>query len=150
MSSNKAFLPHVTVATVVCRDGRFLFVEEYCNGQLVLNQPAGHLEANESLVEAAIRETHEETGWQVSITGVLGINLYRAPRNGVTYHRTTFVGQALDFDNTQPLDSGIVQAIWLTPEEAREHSSAPRSPMVFSAIDQYLDSTVYPLSIVGQ
>ncbi|MDG1662733.1 MAG: NUDIX hydrolase [Pseudomonadales bacterium] len=150
MTSNETFSPHVTVATVVCRDDRFLFVEEYCNGQLVLNQPAGHLEANESLVEAAIRETHEETGWRVSITGVLGINLYRAPRNGVTYHRTTFVGQAITFDNTQALDNGIVRALWLTPTEARQHSSAPRSPMVFSAVEQYLDNTVYPLSIFNQ
>ena len=68
--------PHITVATVIEDDGRFLFVEEFKAGRMVLNQPAGHLEANESLREAALRETLEETGWEVKLTGLLGIYLY--------------------------------------------------------------------------
>ncbi len=56
------FKPHVTVACVVHAEGKFLVVEETINGKALWNQPAGHLEANETLVEAAARELWEETG----------------------------------------------------------------------------------------
>lgn len=85
--------PHITVATVVERDGKFLFVEEFKAGQHVFNQPAGHLEANETLAQAALRETLEETAWDVELTGVVGIYLYTAPSNGVTYQRICFAAR---------------------------------------------------------
>ena len=56
------FKPHVTVACVVHAEGKFLVVEETINGKALWNQPAGHLEADETLVEAAARELWEETG----------------------------------------------------------------------------------------
>ena len=87
--------PHITVATIVEDNGRFLFVEEVKNDKRVLNQPAGHLEANETLRDAAIRETLEETGWDVELTGVVGIYLYTAPSNGVTYQRVCFAAKAV-------------------------------------------------------
>ncbi|HCX26860.1 MAG TPA: hypothetical protein DHT34_03930, partial [Cellvibrionales bacterium] len=71
-----SFNPHVTVAAVIERDGRFLMVEEYSSeGRAVINQPAGHLEADENLIEAAVRETLEETRWNIEITGLLNMNL---------------------------------------------------------------------------
>lgn len=87
---------HVTVATIVEDQGRFLFVEEMKGGRAVLNQPAGHLDPNESLQRAAVRETLEETGWDVELTSVVGIYLYTAPSNGVTYQRICFaeIGRA--------------------------------------------------------
>ena len=85
--------PHITVATVIEDQGRFLLVEELKAGRLVLNQPAGHLEANENLREAAIRETLEETGWEVELTGLVGIYLYTAPSNGITYQRVCFAAR---------------------------------------------------------
>ena len=148
LSTNSNFSPHVTVATVIERQGKFLLVEEQSSGITVLNQPAGHLEANESLIDAAVRETFEETGWHVEITGVLGIELYTSPNNGITYHRTTFVGVAREHDSSATLDDGILQALWLTPEEIKQFKSAPRSPLVLKAIEQYLSQTPYPLSMV--
>ncbi|MBT8149143.1 MAG: NUDIX hydrolase [Pseudomonadales bacterium] len=142
------FLPHVTVATVVERDGRFLFVEERSEGKLVINQPAGHLDAGETLVEAACRETFEETGWRVDITGLLGMQLYRAPGNGVTYYRTTFIGEARQHDPSADLDAGIVRAIWLSPEQARQHTVVPRSPLVLAAVARYLRGERYPLDLL--
>jgi ADP-ribose pyrophosphatase YjhB (NUDIX family) len=83
----------------------------------VLNQPAGHLDPDETLTEAAIRETLEETGWDVEPTSVLGIYLYTAPSNGVTYQRVCFIAKALKHHPDYQLDDGIVGAKWLTREE---------------------------------
>ena len=47
--------PNVTVAAVIERDGRYLLVEEAAAQGTVLNQPAGHLEAGETLLEAVVR-----------------------------------------------------------------------------------------------
>ena len=146
----KCFTPHVTVAVVVENNGKFLMVEEYSSGGLVvINQPAGHLEANETLVEAAVRETLEETRWHVEITGVLNMNLYLSPNNGITYHRTTFIGSAIKEDPNAALDDGIIQALWLSPEEVDARKEQHRSPVVSKAIQQYLNDPHYPLAMIA-
>ena len=141
------FEPHVTVATVVERDARFLLVEEWADGRLVFNQPAGHLDAAESLQQAAIRETLEETGWTVALRGVVGISLYTAPANGVTYVRTTFAATALHHHN-QPLDEGIERALWLSYEEMLASSANMRGPLVIASVEQYLAGNCYPLELI--
>jgi 8-oxo-dGTP pyrophosphatase MutT (NUDIX family) len=103
----KRFLPHVTVACIIERDGKFLLVRELIDGQERLNQPAGHLEADESLQQAAVRETLEETGWDIELTGVVGVDVYKAPANNETYVRTTFIGKAIKHRPTFTLDDGI-------------------------------------------
>ncbi len=91
--------PHITVATIIEDQGRFLLVEELKGegGRAVLNQPAGHLDPNETLGQAAVRETLEETGWDVELTGVVGLYLYTAPSNGVTYQRVCFTARTLRY-----------------------------------------------------
>ena len=140
--------PHVTVATLVENDGKFLFVEEIKHGRRVLNQPAGHLEKDESLLEAAYRETLEETQWRVEILGVVGIGLYTAPASGVTYHRTSFFARPIAFCPEQKLDSDIEQAIWLTPDELRKRRHQLRSPLVLECLERYLDGQRYPLTMI--
>lgn len=139
---------HVTVATVIEDNGRFLLVEELQRGRLVLNQPAGHLEPGESLVEAAVRETLEETGWTVEIQGLVGVGLYTAPSNGVTYYRTTFFGRPLSHDPALPLDTGIERTLWMTPAEMHAQAERLRSPMVARAVELYLAGQRYPLSLI--
>lgn len=139
---------HVTVATVVEDAGRFLLVEEEKQGRLVLNQPAGHLEPGESLIEAARRETLEETAWQVEIQGVIGIGLYVAPGNGVTYYRTAFHARPLAHEPERALDADITRAVWLTLDEIRAEQARLRSPLVLDAIEKYLDGQRYPLSMI--
>ncbi|WP_454253239.1 NUDIX hydrolase [Pseudomonas sp. Marseille-Q7302] len=139
---------HVTVATVVEDAGRFLLVEEEKQGRLVLNQPAGHLEPGESLIEAARRETLEETAWQVEIQGVIGIGLYVAPGNGVTYYRTAFHARPLVHKSERALDADITRAVWLTLDEIRAEQARLRSPLVLDAIEKYLDGHRYPLSMI--
>lgn len=143
------FLPHVTVATVVEHEGKFLFVEELSGGCKVINQPAGHLEANETLQEAALRETLEETGCIVTLDGVLGVNLYTSPNNGVTYHRTTFTATLVEHTD-RALDEGILRSLWLRPEEARLFSSPPRSPLVLDAIERFCQGKIHSLELLQQ
>lgn len=142
--------PVVTVATVVEREGRFLFVEERIRGVLVLNQPAGHLDPGEDLVDAAARETLEETGWQVEPTALVAIHQWRSPAEGTEFVRFCFAARPVGHDPARPLDAGIERAVWLSREEATRQPAAPRSPLVLRAIDDYLGGARWPLALLGR
>ncbi len=144
----RPWIPHVTVATVIEDNGRFLLVEELKGGRAVLNQPAGHLEPDESLIEAAIRETLEETGYDVELTGVIGIYLYTAPSNGVTYQRVCFAGKPLHHDPERTLDHGIIGPQWLTRDEIIEQKARWRSELLLQCIDDYLTGDLHSLSLI--
>ncbi|MEE4753230.1 NUDIX hydrolase [Pseudomonas alliivorans] len=139
---------HVTVATIVEDQGRFLFVEEIRGGRKVLNQPAGHLDPNESLQRAAVRETLEETGWDVELTSVVGIYLYTAPSNGVTYQRICFAAKALRHHPDYTLDDGIVRPIWLTRDQLLGEQDRWRSELVLRCVDDYLNGERFSLDLL--
>jgi 8-oxo-dGTP pyrophosphatase MutT (NUDIX family) len=141
--------PHVTVATVVVRDGRLLLVEEDIEGRRVLNQPAGHLEPGESLAAAAVRETLEESGWHVALTAFIGCYQWAAP-DGTPFLRFAFAGEALTHDAARPLDAGIVRALWLTPAELQAAPGRLRSPLVAEVVADYLAGQRHPLSLVKE
>jgi len=141
--------PHVTVATIVVRADKLLMVYEEADGEKVYNQPAGHLDPKETLQEAAIRETLEETGWIVKLTGVVGVNLYTAPSNGITYCRTTFIAEPISLDPARQLDTGIIEALWLSYDEISDREEQLRSPMTLTIIQDYLAGRRFPLSVVG-
>jgi 8-oxo-dGTP pyrophosphatase MutT (NUDIX family) len=140
--------PHITVATVVELDGRFLMVEVSKGGRLVLNQPAGHLEPDETLRQAAVRETLEETGWDVSLRGLVGVYLYTAPSNGVTYQRVCFAAEAIRHHPGCALDEGIVRAIWLTRDELAAQPDRWRSELILRCVDDYLTGPIFDLAVV--
>ncbi|MDH3980687.1 MAG: NUDIX hydrolase [Gammaproteobacteria bacterium] len=139
----------MTVAALAERDGRFLLVQERVAGQSVLNQPAGHLEDNESLFAAVIRETREETGWQFEPDRITGIYRWREPVGGQTYIRVAFAGQLLAHDAEAELDEGIECALWLTPAELEQQQASLRSPLVLLCIRDYLDGARYPLDLLN-
>jgi 8-oxo-dGTP pyrophosphatase MutT (NUDIX family) len=139
--------PDVTVATIVPRDGRFLIVEESVRGELVLNQPAGHLEPNESLLQAATRETREETGWTVALDHLVGVYQWASPA-GEHFLRFAFAARAVEHDAEQPLDTGIVRAVWLTRDEIVAGHARPRSPLVLECIDDWVAGRRTPLSAI--
>ena len=141
------WLPHKTVATIVVRDDKFLMVEELIDGQLVLNQPAGHLEANETILEAAVRETLEETAWQVELTAFLGLYQSNANAKGVCYIRSCFIAKPVQYFPERALDTDIVQALWLSREEIQAKTLQLRSPVVMQVIDDYLAGKHYPLDV---
>lgn len=134
--TDQPWFAHVTVAAVVEKDGRFLMVHEQSDGQHVYNQPAGHLEKNETLLQACVRETQEETGWQVKPLNLLGISQYLAPANGVTYLRHTFLAEPIKNLHTE-LDSDIIEAVWLSYDEIKALGPSLRSPLVLNDLKRY-------------
>jgi ADP-ribose pyrophosphatase YjhB (NUDIX family) len=146
--------PNVTVATVIERTNvsdnkEYLLVHELRDNKKVYNQPAGHLDEGESIIDAAKRETREETGWDVSITSLIGIYRFIAP-NGTTYLRHAFSATPIKHHPTQSLDEGIIEAVWLSYEDIIEKEHAMRSSMVRQAIDDFQQGDCYPLEILKE
>jgi ADP-ribose pyrophosphatase YjhB (NUDIX family) len=139
--------PHVTVAALIENEGHFLIVQERISGQSVYNQPAGHLEDGETLVDAVIRETREETGWEFEPESITGIYQWRHPEKQKTFIRVTFSGKGLQHDPESELDACIEQTLWLTPEEIRNQHDRLRSPMVLRSVEDYLAGLRYPLAL---
>jgi len=130
--------PSVTVAAVIERDGRFLLVEEETADGLRFNQPAGHLEAGESLLCAVARETMEETAYPFTPEYLTGIYLWPRPRGGGTYLRFAFAGRVGEIDPARVLDRGIVRTVWMTLEELRATHVRHRSPLVLQCVEDWL------------
>jgi 8-oxo-dGTP pyrophosphatase MutT (NUDIX family) len=118
----------LTVAAIAEDDGRFLFVQERAARRVVLNQPAGHLEAGESLVEAVVRETREETGRAFHPDAVTGLYLWQGPA-GRMILRIAFAGRVGERDDAARLDRAIIRTLWLDrtglAARAVEHHPAP-------------------------
>ena len=141
--------PDVTVAAIVVRDGRFLMVEERIKGSLVLNQPAGHLEKGETLIDAVIRETREETAWRFAPDALVGTYLWRNADTDRTFLRFAFCGSADDHRAAQALDSGIVRAVWMSHEQLLAQPGRLRSPLVLRCLDGFLAGIRRPLDSVA-
>ncbi|MEN3367379.1 MAG: hypothetical protein V7606_4653 [Burkholderiales bacterium] len=143
--------PSVTVAAIIERDGRFLLVEEETSDGIRFNQPAGHLDPNESLEQAVARETLEEAAHDFVPTALLGMYMsrYVSSRTGleVTYLRFAFAGE-LGAKHDRPLDHGILRTVWMTREEMLECQEKHRSPLVLRCVDDYLSGKRAPLSLL--
>lgn len=140
--------PHCTVATVVERQNKYLLVFEERNGKMTYNQPAGHLEPGESLLEAAVRETLEETAWEVQLKAYMGVSTYTAPANGITYVRHSFAAKPLSLDPYRTLDKGIVEARWMDLTEIDEIRDQLASPLVYQDIARHRQAKLFPLELV--
>ena len=140
--------PNVTVAAIVEQDGKFLLVEEEAGGQIVLNQPAGHWEQDESLTQGATREALEETGYDFRPTALVGIYRWPHPKKEITYLRFAFAGEITGHDAQRKLDDGIIRAVWLTPAEIQRDMARHRSPLVLRCIDDCLAGKRYPLDLL--
>lgn len=139
--------PHLTVATIIKKDNQYLMVHEYSKSQaeMVLNQPAGHVEPNETLQQAAIRETLEETGWKVELTYLVGIYHYHAQTNGTHYCRVCFAAKLTEQVSDMPLDSDIDEALWLSEADLSMYTL--RSSLVSQCINDYNSGQEFPLSL---
>jgi 8-oxo-dGTP pyrophosphatase MutT (NUDIX family) len=142
------WMPHATVAALVEDQGKFLLVEEETDRGNRYNQPAGHLEDNESLLAAVVRETMEETAYTFHPEALLGIYHWKHEHNDSTYLRFAYIGRVSHHQPTQALDEGIVRSVWMTVEEMREQAMLMRSPQVLKCVEDYLAGKRYPLEVI--
>ena len=140
--------PSVTVAAVMERDGRFLLVEEEDGGERVYNQPAGHWERDETLVQACAREVLEESAHRFEPKQLIGVYRWSRPQADLTYLRFAFCGEILGVEEGRALDQGILRAVWLAPEEIRALAPRHRSPLVWHCVEDYLAGKRYPLELI--
>lgn len=149
-STHTAWKPAATVAAVIERDHRFLLVEEETRDGLRINQPAGHLDPGESLVEACAREALEETAHRFTPTQLLGVYLWRSDSgdDAPTYLRFAFTGTLGEAIAGRALDHGIVRTLWLSAEELAARAPLWRSPLVMRCVQDYLQGARYPLDLL--
>ncbi|MES2771225.1 MAG: NUDIX hydrolase [Pseudomonadota bacterium] len=151
--------PNVTVASVLERDGKFLLVEEQCieskqqdasaSSVIRYNQPAGHLEYGESLCQAVIRETLEESAYHFVPGYLIGIYSWRNAQTETSYLRFAFGGELSGHEATRELDQGIIAAHWLTLEQIEAVKTQHRSPLVLRCIEDYRAGKRYPLALLS-
>jgi ADP-ribose pyrophosphatase YjhB (NUDIX family) len=135
------WLPHLTVACIV---------EERSNGQIVLNQPAGHLEKNETLTAAAIRETLEESACEIELGSILGFYSHYAKESDITYFRVCYRAKLLKEHKYLKLDADIIRTVWLSPEDALKEQHRFRSPFVKTCIEDYIKNQSFPLTLINE
>jgi ADP-ribose pyrophosphatase YjhB (NUDIX family) len=140
----------ITVAALIERDGRFLLVEEHAGGRAVFNQPAGHLEPGETLTDAVVRETREETGYRFEPTAVLGLYHWYSQKDDLTFLRVAFCGEASAPETDPVLDDVIIATHWLSREQVFARGPRLRSPMVLRCIDDHRTGTRFPLSCLAE
>lgn len=148
MAEKQRYRPNVTVACVIEAAGKFLLVEEWINGEQRFNQPAGHLEAHESLVMACEREVLEETGLTLTPAALVRIDQFSASAD-LAFLRFTFCCSLTEPQPTQPQDSDISAAHWLTYDEITARHAQLRSPLVLDTIGAYLRGEKLPLDYLN-
>lgn len=146
--SEAIWKPNVTVAALVERGGRFLLVEEETGDGVRLNQPAGHLEEGESLIAACVRETLEETAYHVEAEALVGVYQWMRPAGDITYLRFAFAARAVSHEAGRALDTGILRAVWMTPQEIEASRAHHRSPLVARCVADHLAGRRFPLDLI--
>jgi len=142
--------PNVTVAAIIEKEKKFLLVRENINNHLVYNQPAGHLEQGESIIQAVKREVIEETARQFIPGFLTGIYLFKGKNSNITYLRFCFAGACSSFNEHQRLDEGIVDTQWMSRDEIKNNADSLRTELILRSIDDYLNGNNYPLTILNE
>ena len=145
---NDVWRPNVTVAAIIEEDGRFLLVEEETPEGIRFNQPAGHLDEGESVVSAMVRETLEETAYAVEPLHLVGIYRWRRDGASPTYLRFAFAARVTGHDPAQPLDVGILRAVWYSYADIAGTKARHRSPLVLACVDDFRAGRRYPLELL--
>ncbi len=141
--------PDLAAAAIVQQGNRFLIVEERIRGALLYNQPAGHVDDGESIIDAVVRETLEETAWHFVPRALLGIYLWRNPANGHSILRVAIIGDVTGHEAGRKLDHPVVAAHWMEREALLAQPGKLRSPLVMRCIDDHLAGQRHDLSALN-
>ena len=139
----------LTVSVVVENGGKFPMIEERSSGVIVVNQPGGHIEAGESPEQAAARETLEEAGCEVDITGLLGVYLWIQPQTRQNFLRIVYTADLVSQDLKRNLDDGVYAVHWYTPSDLQQRRREVRTPMVLRSIEDYLAGKRQPNTLLA-
>ncbi|OQA34515.1 MAG: Phosphatase NudJ [Betaproteobacteria bacterium ADurb.Bin341] len=145
---DRSWKPNVTVAAVIHRDGQYLLVEEETDDGVRFNQPAGHLECCENLLDAVVREALEETAYHFKPTALLGVYNWRQEEKKITYLRFAFIGEIYGWEAERKLDKGIIAARWMSVDEIRACADQHRSPLILRCIEDHAAGKRYPLELL--
>jgi phosphatase NudJ len=149
--ADQRWKPSVTVAAVIEQNGRYLLVEERTALGLRLNNPAGHLDPGEGLVEGAAREALEETARPFTPQALVGIYLSRThlpDGQDITYLRFAFTGAVGDEIPGQALDTPVERTLWMSLDEVRASVARHRSPLVLRCIEDHAAGQRFPLAVL--
>jgi len=122
-------------------------VKEIDSGKICWNQPAGHVEVGESIKDAAIRETLEETGYRVKLDSVQGFYQGMHTQSGTHYVRVSFIGTVLEKTDGE-LDSDIIEAKWLDIDDLKNGKYPLRSKLTRQALEDFGVAPIYPIEII--
>ncbi len=134
----------LTVSAVVEQDGKFLIVEERSSGIVVINQPGGHIETEESPEQAVVREAMEEAGCQIEVSELLGVYLWIHPQSRQQFLRIVYTADLLGQDTACKLDDGVYAVHWYSIADLRHRQKDLRTPVVLRCIEDYLQGTRQP------
>lgn len=146
--NERLWKPNVTVAALIERDDCYLMVEEETDGGIRFNQPAGHLDKGESLIDACAREALEETAWHFTPTALVGIYQWTRPQGDITYLRFAFSGELGAHEPERTLDAGILRAVWMTPAEIETSQLLHRSPLIWQCVQDHAAGRRFPLDLI--
>ncbi len=139
----------LTVSAVVELDGRYLVVEELASGVMVLTQPGGHIETDESPEQAVIREVLEATRHIVDVDSLLGVYLWIHPQTRQQFLRIVYIAKPVSEDRSSPLDDGIHAVHWFTLQDLQRRRRDLRSPVVLRCIEDYRAGRRRPDSLLA-
>jgi len=145
----------VIVAGFIERDGKLLVIRERPadlpeDHASVMNQPAGHVEKNELLTDAVVREVMEETGYKVKSVELVGV--HQATLSSRDYMGIYFLFRCELVDEKQyPIEAPeIIETLWLTLEEIMNRKKEHRSETTTARFESYFSGAGYPLEILTQ
>ena len=144
---SERFLSKITVAAVIKNsENKFLMVEENTSDGIKINQPAGHLEKNETIVNAVIREVKEETG--LVFLPLSLISVHQLFLNSSSFFRFNFYGEV--DNNSKPFsnEKQILKISWLDESYLEKKKKMLRSKCVLAAINDFNQGLKIPLSTI--
>jgi 8-oxo-dGTP pyrophosphatase MutT (NUDIX family) len=150
MNTGAVKLDFAIVDCLVEKDDKYLLIQESKPGREGLyNLPGGHIDDVETIAEAAVREVEEESGYQVELTGFLGVYQSVYLEKQLNVGGPVFLAKVIGGDARITEEHPEVR--WVTRDELLELADSGRfwTTYVPRLIHDYLRRGAYPLDAVS-